>query len=342
MPWQRAVDEPFAVSWFPPVSVHFGNSGAVLCQPTRRHADCMNTIPRAITEHDALLVPDEDRWGQGFGGRPYTAHELDTIAFNVAPARGPGCAARLLAADPGFSWISVTSAFVPAGFDVLGHPNRDGVDPVLLDPAVMTAPDGLPTVPAMLQDYFRHRGWALDQHGRPLHPHAGQLLADARIGLPTGLGQAYLLGESVVADAVAVAGDQVLLITRTTPHEGLIRAIPGGYSIPADEGRTATSWRAGHRQPTVAGIIAAARRKLLDETGLDAPSDSHAEIVRAIRPVSSVHTLHAWTCVYTVRFDLPARANLTVRPGSGASWHPLGMLRGMWPDHRQALLSAVC
>ncbi|RAS59435.1 ADP-ribose pyrophosphatase YjhB (NUDIX family) [Lentzea atacamensis] len=300
----------------------------------------MNTIS-VITEHDALVVPDESRWGQGYGDRPYTAADLDTIAVNVAPVCGSGHPPRLLAEHPGFGWISASEALVPAGFDLLGHPNRAGVDPVLLDPAVPTAPEGQPQVPAALREYFRSRGWAMDQHGRPLHPRADQLLADPRIGLPASLGPAYHLGESVVADAVAVAGDQVLLTTRATPHDGLIPALPGGHGTPADEGRTATSWRAGNRKPTVDGIIATARRKLLEETGLAAPPDSRAEIVRAIRPVSSVHTLHAWTAVYTVRFELSARTNLTVRPDSGAHWSPLATLGFMWPDHRRALVAAI-
>ncbi|MDT7783521.1 MAG: hypothetical protein QOF58_1940 [Pseudonocardiales bacterium] len=300
----------------------------------------MNTMSM-IAEHDALLVPDETRWGQGYGDRPYTAADLDTIAVNVAPVCGPAHPRRLLDQHPDFDWISATEARVPAGFDLLHHPNRADIDPVLLDLAVPTSPDGRPPVPAALQEYFRDRGWALDQHGRPLHPHADQLLADPRIGLPTSLGPAYRLGESVIADAVAVAGDQVLLTTRATPHDGLIPALPGGHSAPADEGRTAASWRDGNRTPTVAGIIATARRKLLEETGLAIPPDSRAEIVRAIRPVSSAHTLNAWTAVYTVRIDLPARANLSLRPDLGACWHPLVTLGFMWPDHRHALIAAL-
>lgn len=304
---------------------------------TLDHMQNMN----AITEHDAHLVPDESRWGQGYGGRAYTPVELDTIAFNVAPALGPAGAARLHADDAGFAWTSPRTAQVPAGYDIDEHPNRRDVDPALLDPARPTEPGGGPLVAAELQDSFRRRGWAMDQHGRPVHPHAAQLLADPRIGLPTSLGFAYYLGESVVADAVAVAGDRVVLTTRATRHEGLIPSLPGGYSTPADEGRTPAQWRAGDRPVTVEGIIAAARRKLVDETGLLAPDDSRAEIVRAIRPVSSVHTLNAWTVVYTVRFDLPARTNLTLRPDSTARWFPLATLGFMWPDHRAGLVAAL-
>lgn len=295
----------------------------------------------AIAEHDAELVPDEARWGQGYGGRAYSPAELDTIASNVAPARGPGHPARLLASDPGFNWVSAATARVPSGYDVLDHPNRVDTDPARLDHAVPTSEDGTPQVADDLQAYFRRRGWALDQHGRPLHPHAAQLLADPRIGLPTSLGFAYHLGEAVVADVVAVAGDQVVLTTRATRHEGLIPALPGGYGIPADQGVTDEQWGRGVRPVTAEGVLATARRKLTEETGLVVSPDSHVEIVRAIRPVSSVHTLHAWTVVYTVRVDLPARANLTLRPDSGADWWPVAMLQSMWPDHRRALVAAL-
>jgi hypothetical protein len=54
-----------------------------------------------------------------------------------------------------------------------------------------------------------------------------------------------------------------------------------------------------------------------------------------------VHTLHAWTVVYTVRFDLSARTNMTLRPDSTARWFPLAMLGSMWPDHRAGLVAAL-
>jgi ADP-ribose pyrophosphatase YjhB (NUDIX family) len=293
----------------------------------------------AIAEHDAQIVPDKARWGQGYGGRDYSPAELDTIAANIAPSRGRGAPRRLDAA--GFAWTSDTTAHVPPGYDALDHPNRRGTPSAGLDPAEPTSHDGAPQVAAELQDHFRRRGWALDQHGRPLHPHACQLLTDPRIGLPTSLGFAYYLGESVVVDAVAVAGDQVVLTTRTTPHEGLIPALPGGYTIPADEHVTPQEWRRGVRPVTSGGVMATARRKLGEETGLLADPGSHIEIVRAIRPVSSVHTLHAWTVVYTVRIDLGSRTNLTLRPDSGAQWWPLALMQSMWPDHRRALVAAL-
>lgn len=302
--------------------------------------DCMNTI-MALAEHDAHVVADEARWGQGYGGREYSPAELDAIAANIAPSRGRGAPPRLTAETPGFAWRSGTAAHVPPGYDVLDHPNRRMNDSVGIDPADATSDAGLPQVAVELQEHFRRRGWALDQHGRPLHPHARQLLADPRIGLPTSLGFAYYLGESVVVDAVAVAGDQVVLTSRATPHDGLIPALPGGYTSPADEGVAVADWRRGVRPVTREGVTATARRKLAEETGLVAGPDSHAEIVRAIRPVSSVHTLHAWTVVYTVRIDLPSRANLTLRPGSGARWWPLAMMQSMWPDHRRALVAAL-
>jgi len=67
-----------------------------------------------LAEHDLSPVPEEGRWGQGYG-RAYTPAELDDIAVNVAPVRGPGHPPRLLADNPGFSWGSAGPVRVPAG-----------------------------------------------------------------------------------------------------------------------------------------------------------------------------------------------------------------------------------
>jgi hypothetical protein len=53
-------------------------------------------------------------------------------------------------------------------------------------------------------------------HSWRLPPHHAQLLADEWIGLPTGLGFAWWLGETAVVDAVVTAAGTVLLTTRDT------------------------------------------------------------------------------------------------------------------------------
>ncbi|MBN9748574.1 NUDIX hydrolase [Amycolatopsis sp. A1MSW2902] len=295
---------------------------------------------------DAELVPDDTRWGQGYG-RPYSPAELDDIARNIATPQ-PGYRFRLRANSPGWSPAVSGRAHVPPGYDALRHPNRDGVDPDALDPEFATQDDPVPAVAVEpgLQQYCRDRGWVLDQHGRPLHPLHLQLLADSRIGLPAGLGYAHWYGEAVVADAVVTTADGDVLLTGRETASGRIPCLPGGYAIPADAGRTAADWRHGLRPVTRDSVIAAAARKTRDETGVAVGKDTPATIVRAIRPISSPHTLHAWTCIYTVRFDLADTIGPPPDPATGARWASVDdlherLLGRMWPDHRRAILAAV-
>lgn len=296
---------------------------------------------------DARLVPDDTCWGQGYG-HPYTPAELADIARNISGTPQPGYRRRLHADDPGWSPARRGRAHVPAGYDALGHPNRAAADPDALDPEFPTVDDQDPAVVVEpgLQECFRAHGWVLDQHGRPLHPLHLQLLDDPRIGLPTGLGYAHWFGEAVVADAVVTtAGGDILLTSRDT-DSGRIPCLPGGYAIPADAGRSLADWRHGLRPLTRDAIIAAAARKTRDETGLAIGKDAPATIVRAIRPISSPHTLHAWTCTYTVRVDLPDMSGPDLDPATGARWVPVDdlheqVLGRMWPDHQRAILAAV-
>ncbi|ATY17289.1 NUDIX hydrolase (plasmid) [Amycolatopsis sp. AA4] len=296
-------------------------------------------------DEDARRLPDENRWGQGYG-RDYTPADLDEIAGNLAGPPQPGYRRRLHADTPGWSPAVAGRAHVPPGYDALRHPNRDGVDPDALDPEFPTQDDPTVMVEPGLQRHFRDRGWALDQHGRPLHPLHPQLLADPRIGLPAGLGYAYWYGEAVVADAVVTtAGGDVLLTSRDTDR-GRIPCLPGGYAIPADAGRTPADWRHGLRPLARDSIIAAAARKTRAETGLVVAKNEPATIIRAIRPISRPHTLHAWTCTYTVRIDLAATSRPPLAPSVDARWVSVDdlheqVLGRMWPDHRRAILAAV-
>ena len=294
-----------------------------------------------MTITECLLALDPEQHGQGYS-TPYTAAELDDIADNVAPACVPGSAPRL-SAPHGLARTGGGEVFVPPGHDVLDHPNRAGADPALTDAAFATTVNGGAQVHPGVRAWARRRGWDLDQHGRPVNPHHHTLLADPRIGLTTSLGLGWRYGESVVADAVVLAGDRVLITTRDTPHDGTIPAIPGGYTDPRDEGRTHARWATGDRPVTHDGVVATAVRKLCEETGVTVPGDAECRVVRGIRPTSSVHTLHAWTVVYTVRVTLPRG----VRPQSafGARWLPItsldDVLGRMWPDHRRGTLAGL-
>ncbi|WP_410659535.1 hypothetical protein [Amycolatopsis sp. lyj-112] len=103
----------------------------------------------------------------------------------------------------------------------------------------------------------------------------------------------------------------------------------------------------GDRPLTLDGILATAARKVSAETGVDIPRDATTRIVRAIRPISSPHTLHAWTCTYTVHIALTVSPPPPWTPDvPGATWHDGDELLDrdlprLWPDHRRALLAAI-
>ncbi|HET6704310.1 hypothetical protein [Amycolatopsis sp.] len=115
--------------------------------------------------------------------------------------------------------------------------------------------------------------------------------------------------------------------------------------MPADEGRTPARWRAGDRTVTEAGIFTTAARKVREETGLLVPAGARMRIVRAIRPISSPHTLNAWTCTYTVHVDLGRAERPALPAGTHGRWVDDGELRDvlplLWPDHRRGLLATI-
>uniref|UniRef100_UPI003F4912B8 NUDIX hydrolase n=1 Tax=Amycolatopsis sp. CA-290885 TaxID=3239925 RepID=UPI003F4912B8 len=297
-------------------------------------------------ETDRRLLPDETMWGQGI--EPYTGAQLDEIHENVRDTRQPGYGRRLLAEDEQYQPRTGRGrAFVPPGYDATGHPNRARCRADAVDPDVATAAARQPLqLHHGLREYFTARGWVLDQHGRPLHPHAEQLLGDHRIGMPTGAGFAWWYGETIVADAVVtVGGGQVLVLDRDT-DTGIRPSIPGGYSIPQDFGRTTSQWRRGDRPVTTTGIIAAAVRRTSAETGLVVPVATTPRLIRGIRPVSSPHTVHAWTTTITVHIDLGGRELPALDRATTARWVPAEQLHEhvlprMWPDHRRAVLAAL-
>jgi hypothetical protein len=298
---------------------------------------------------DAQLLPDETCWGPGYGpGSRYPEKTLAEIAQWVSETVQPGYGPRLHATSPGYQPGTLgRAAQLPPGFDATGHPNRAGAPAAALDVEIPTSLEQpAAQVPAALQEYSRARGWVLDQHGRPLHPHHEQLLADPRIGLPTSTGSFWHHAEAVVADGIVTAAAHVLLTTRPT-DQGRIPCLTGGYAVPADFGRTLAQWRAGDRMPSRDGIAATAARKITEETGFSVPPDARVRIVRAIRPISSPHTLNAWTTTYTVHFDLGLGGSLpAIDPAGGGSWVRLDhgfddVLPTLWPDHARALAAAV-
>lgn len=287
---------------------------------------------------DAAIVPDTRMWGQGYG-RAYTTDEIYEIADNRddEPFAGYGPLLRERVARRG------NIVVLPEGYDAFGT-ERQGMDPALVDPGHATSQSHSWSVNQGLQEWMSQRGWTLDQHGRGLHPHWAQLQS-CNIWLNTGPGIGYYYGEQVVADAVVTDGSGVVLIMRpkrTSPDDAF-PALPGGYALPEDFGKTVDQWLAGNRPVTVDGIIRTALRKFNKETGIDLSQGTFdADIVRAIRPISSAHTLNFWSVTYTVRVVVDSLAGMKhpksarvfdVQDGSLASQ--------MWPDHFRALQAAL-
>lgn len=291
---------------------------------------------------DRWLLPDESCWGQGFGGHWYTAADLAEIADNVAGTHQTGYGPRYISLDSN-NYVRDGRIVFPAGHDATGHPNRRGKSEVL-DPDAPTSNDSdCWQVRPELQEFFRARGWTRDQHGRACMPFASQLIGDPRIGLNTGIGYGFYLGENAVVDTVLMRSDDVLLVSRVTDTD-IIPALPGGYMTSQHLGIRVQDWLMGVRPVTLEGIFESARRKLLDETGMYITKAQSMELIRGIRPVSSPHTANFWTVTYTVRCRLSASDD--ARPCvAGARFVPQSELPAvmpqMWPDHRRALQAAL-
>ncbi|MFE5565952.1 NUDIX hydrolase [Amycolatopsis japonica] len=300
----------------------------------------------SILDLDAQLVPDSSCWGHGYGDRGYPAETLAEIAQYVSETVQPGYTARMFATSPGYRAAGDSGrAIVPPGFDTCAHPNRAGLDPAAVDPEIATTLQDPVQLDDDVQACFRARGWVLDQHGRPLHPHHEQLLADPRIGLPTGIGYFRYYGDNPVVDLVVTSRSGRILLTKRATDAGVIPSVPGGYATPADFGSTPARWRAGDRAVSLDGLLAAGARKLGEETGVKIPADAEIRVVRAIRPISSPHTLHAWTTTYTLRVDLPTSPP-PLRTGFDATWHDgdhliVHVLPDLWPDHQAAIRAAI-
>lgn len=297
-----------------------------------------STVNEVVALHDAAIVPDVEMWGQGYG-RPYTTDEIYEIYDNRddEPFAGYGPLIKeRIAYDRGY-------VALPEGCDAFGV-ERQAMSPNLVDPGRSTSLTQPWAVAHGVQAWMEKRGWTLDQHGRGLHPHWEQLQS-CNIGLNTGPGIGYYYGEQVVADAVVTDGSRVVLIMRprrTSPDDAF-PALPGGYALPRDFGKNTSQWVAGDRPVTIDGIIRTALRKFEEETGAELPRASKATIVRAIRPVSSAHTINFWTVTYTVQ----VRVSSLDEFGCSDSAHVLDVRDidafgpRMWPDHFRALQAAL-
>ncbi len=218
---------------------------------------------------------------QPMGTHPLPAAELDRIAsvIQTGPYNGyPAPENRLKLGAVGLG-LTGSALIVPDGlWYVSNHVNRTGKTPSLLDPEVPST--GLDKVDPALSERWSSKGLLLDQYGRPVHPDWNALLADDRIGLPTGLGFFFRYGPNATVDSAVYRtnpGDnptELLLIQRKI---GELWALPGGFTDRSDSDAEAV-----------------ARRETAEEAHL-LEIGGVSEVILNKRPVGLRDTLHAWT-----------------------------------------------
>lgn len=208
-----------------------------------------------------------------------SAADLDQIASLVGQGTFEGYPPpdrRLYIDTPGLR-SDGPHLFVPDGpWLVADHPNRHGIAAADLDAEVPDGNGG--TMPGALSERWARDGLLLDQHGRPVHPDWRQLLADPRIGMPTGVGYFYRYGPNATVDPVihrrrGTQPPEILLIKR---RRGGRWALPGGFADRADDTPEDT-----------------ARREAAEETGLDRIG-GRAQTIAHHRSTGQLVTLNAW------------------------------------------------
>lgn len=211
-----------------------------------------------------------------FMGERITRKELDSIAdiIKQGPYEGyPEHRNRLFLGAAGLRLAKVGTNIPDGLWHIANHVNRQGKTKGL-DPEV---PDsGMSMVDPKLIARWRSAGLSIDQYGRPIHPDAEPLLADPRIGLPTGTGFFYKYGPNETVDPVTYRGElpEFLLIRR---EKGRRWALPGGFVDRKDK-----------------SAQKAARRELGEETGLTEVGGVD-EVILNKRSVGLRDTIHAWT-----------------------------------------------
>ncbi|MFE0023362.1 NUDIX hydrolase [Amycolatopsis sp. NPDC059021] len=291
----------------------------------------MPAQPDTVREHDIGLAPHPHQWGPGFADHRYPGDHLTALTQRPASS-GP----RLTILAAGFD-DTAHRCLIPPGYDAPEPPCRDAVPVSRRDENIATTVDNPAPVMPGIRAWSAQRGWRVDQHGRPLHPHH-VVLAAPGLGLPTGLGTSTWWGENVRVEVVLTAPGRILLTDHDTDP-----ALLGGPSTPADYYLTHAQWKAGRRPVTWAGIEVAARRIVTTTAGIAVPSDATAVLVRAERPLTPAMTFHAWTCVYTVHLQLP---RLPTATGPGVHMVTETRLRRqlmpcMHRGHRDALDAAL-
>ncbi|HEX6462499.1 MAG TPA: NUDIX hydrolase [Candidatus Saccharimonadales bacterium] len=222
----------------------------------------------------------------------------------MAPYEGyPSLENRLRLGTAGLRLAGETLIVPDGPWYVSGHMNRQDQTEDVLD---LEVPTQKAKVDTDLSDVWQEAGLLLDQYGRPIHPYWRQLLADERIGLPTGVGFFWRLGPNATAAAVAYRRyreddePELLLIKRL---KGGQWALPGGF-VDRKKDKSA---------------ITTARRETGEETQLEDIGGTDEVILHKI-PVGLRDTLHAWTenTVVLVRGDQDYLFDTEPSPGDDA------------------------
>lgn len=293
--------------------------------------------------HDRTLIPEEEVWGPGFGDQ-LLGEYLDEVVTNITETQQPGYGPRVRFRTANLHWLSdLGRIIVPAGYDAIGHPNRHRGDPETMDPDRKTSTEAFWQMPQVDQEAFRLHGWELDQHGRACNPNALHLLTHPRIGLNTGVGYGYFVGEAMVVDVIPRTRNGFVHIYRGSADQPF-PALIGGYVVPGDYGYTAKTWKQAGRPVTLEGLYEAARCKLWEKAGIPVPPGTPMKAVRAIRPTSSPHTLNFWTTTVTFVVEVAEERVNDLDDRLGATLvheNQLDVvLDHMWPDHRRAAEAA--
>lgn len=299
-------------------------------------------------ERDQFFLPDEERWGRGYGGKSYTLEELNETRGYIKDrlvyeGPVPGYKNRgNIGWDPKFA--ETQAGFVlPAGFDA-DSPARRTADHYLLEPNNPTSTEVLWKVPGYLSDYYKACGLRTDQHGRAVHPLSHEVV-EAEIPLCTGYGVGYEGGETVVLDTIVTDGENTLFNTRKD-HGKTIPSLLGGYTWGTDFTDIA-NWRIGFREISLEGLVRSMRRIVKMKAGFDLPDNLDFEIVWGVRPWSSYHTLNFWTLTYTVRVILEPGSARHLSSTTDAFWQPNRTIQedildnGLWPDHKRGYEAAT-
>jgi 8-oxo-dGTP pyrophosphatase MutT (NUDIX family) len=237
---------------------------------------------------------------------PLSAEEIARIAAKEDYPHYPLKSSRLRYTRQKWRSMCARGIVIPddARYHITAHPNRLNADPARLTPIYDNAH---PMSPGQATQW-RSLGLMIDTAGRPLHPHAGQLLTTA--GMLTGPGWSWHYGPQIVGNALAycfVGGEPYYAMVETRRGNGTRWSLAGGHAEPGESPEMA-AWR-----------------ELDEEAGANPWSEGalggSSRLARLM--CSPQDTLHAWLEEWFSRIQLPGRVPLRPRDCKeviGAAW----------------------